>query len=166
MVLQTEGCSDYGTNANGQIKRQPFKQSQPTCYSVLQVLGTFGNGRIEAWIHKRPLKPEEMSQPRFSCCIAQRLAQFHAVNVKEPRDAELFKLILKWWGSAVDHQGADNPGQQAAACLSMSLMRRPTSHSQTCPTACIDFSACLFLACWGLARLHAVDLKERREPAC
>ena len=79
-------------------------------HSVLQVLGTFGNGRIEAWIHMRPLRPEEMCQAQFSSRIAQRLAQFHAVNVKEPREPELFKLILKWWGSAVDYQRADNPG--------------------------------------------------------
>ena len=63
----------------------------------------------------RPLKPEEMSQPQFSSRIAQRLAQFHAVNVKEPKEPELFKLILKWWGPAFYNQRADNPGQQAAA---------------------------------------------------
>lgn len=100
---------------------QPDSHSQLTRHSVLQVLGTFENGRIEAWIHMRPLKPEEMSQPHFSSRIAQRLAQFHAVNVKEPREPELFKLILKWWGSAVDCQRADSPGQ-GAACWGMSLL--------------------------------------------
>ena len=101
------------------MKLQPFKHSQLTCHNLLQVLGTFGNGRIEAWIHMRPLKPAEMSQPQFSSRIAQRLAQFHAVHVKEPREPELFKLILKWWGSAISYHGADSPGQQGAACLSM-----------------------------------------------
>ena len=72
----------------------------------------------------RPLKPEEMSQPQFSCRIAQRLAQFHAVNVREPREPDLFKLILKWWGSAVYCHRADSPIQQAAACLFMLILRR------------------------------------------
>ena len=106
------------------MKLRPFKHGHLTSHSLLQVLGTFGNGRIEAWIHMRPLKPEEMSQPQFSSRIAERLAQFHAVNVKEPREPELFKLILKWWGSAVDFHGADHPAQQAAACLSMLILRR------------------------------------------
>ena len=113
-----------GTIANSQVKPQPFTHSQLTCHCLLQVLGTFGNGRIEAWIHMRPLKPEEMSQPQYSSRIAQRLAQFHAVNVKEPREPNLFKLILKWWGSAVDCHRAENPKQQAAACLSMLILRR------------------------------------------
>ena len=78
------------------MKPQYFKHSQLMHHSLLQVLGTFGNGRIEAWIQMRPLQPEEMSQPQFSSHIAQRLAQFHAVNVKEPREPELFTVILKW----------------------------------------------------------------------
>eukprot|EP00891_Asterochloris_glomerata_P001276 jgi/Astpho2/1276/Aster-07120 len=88
-----------------------------------QVLGTFENGRIEAWIHMRPLKPEEMSQPHFSSRIAQRLAQFHAVNVKEPREPELFKLILKWLGMARELHFEDSQKQAAIRALDLDAMQ-------------------------------------------
>ena len=157
MVLWTEGAGNFGTNANSLNRPQPYKRSQLTCPSVLQVLGTFGNGRIEAWIHMRPLKPEEMCQAQFSSRIAQRLAQFHAVNVKEPREPELFKLILKWWGPAVDHQRVDNPG---CLLVHVVVMEVPPLTARPAPHQCMPLLGLL-----GASSVYAVSLKPR-EPAC
>ena len=68
------------------------------CSFILQILGTFGNGRVESWIHMRPLKPQEMCEPGNAACIARRLADFHAADIKGiSRKPQVFQRILKWY---------------------------------------------------------------------
>ena len=63
-----------------------------------QILGTFPNGRVESWIHMRPLKPEEMCEPDKAACIARRLASFHAADIRGiSKKPQVFERILKWY---------------------------------------------------------------------
>lgn len=47
---------------------------------VLQVLGTFENGRIESFLELRCLEPDEIGQPEFQGAIARTLAKFHGLS--------------------------------------------------------------------------------------
>ena len=67
---------------------------------ISKVLGTFENGRVEAFIRMRPLEPEDMRRPELAARIARRLAQFHAVPIREPRESKLFATIREWCGLA------------------------------------------------------------------
>ena len=53
----------------------------PTPALRLQLLATFGNGRIEQFLHARNLTPEEMASPRYAAAIAATLARFHAIQL-------------------------------------------------------------------------------------
>lgn len=66
------------------------------CVGALQVVGTFGNGRVETFIPYRPLTEDEMAQPKLSADIARRLAQLHAVNVEGQNEGEVFRLTRQW----------------------------------------------------------------------
>ena len=46
----------------------------------------------------RPLKPEEMCEESTAACIAQRLASFHAADIKEiSKEPQVFQRILTWY---------------------------------------------------------------------
>ncbi len=73
----------------------------------VQVLGTFGNGRVERFMEgMRHLDPSEMARPDLVPLIARRLAQFHAVALgeDEPEEPQVFNIINKWYAPA------DEPG--------------------------------------------------------
>ena len=70
--------------------------------SLLQILGTFSNGRVESWIHMRPMKPEEMCEQGNAGCIAQRLATFHAADIHNvPREPQVFQRLLTWYSKSL-----------------------------------------------------------------
>ncbi|KAK9830788.1 hypothetical protein WJX74_007122 [Apatococcus lobatus] len=68
-----------------------------------EVLGIFGNGRIEAFLKMRELQPEDMGQPDMAAKIAKRLRQLHQhVPTNVPKHVPLFddlQLLLKLAGS-------------------------------------------------------------------
>ena len=66
-------------------------------FKLLKVLATFDNGRIEAYLPMRPLKPAEMVTKAMASRIAQRLKQFHSIKgVEAPSTPELFTTISSW----------------------------------------------------------------------
>ena len=69
---------------------------------LLQILGTFSNGRVESWIHMRPLKPEEMCEKSNAGCIAQRLATFHAAKIHDiHKEPQVFQRLLTWYSKSL-----------------------------------------------------------------
>ena len=49
----------------------------------------------------RALKPEEMCEESNAACIAQRLASFHAADIKDiPKEPQVFQRILTWYSAA------------------------------------------------------------------
>ena len=61
------------------------------------MLGTFANGRVEHFMEgMRHLDPAEMARPDLVPLIARRLAQFHAVDLGEAQEPQVFDIINKW----------------------------------------------------------------------
>lgn len=75
----------------------PGSSSKKDKLAPTQVLGTFHNGRVESWLHMRPLTPEQMCELKTAACISRRLADFHAAEIEGlSKEPQVFKLILKW----------------------------------------------------------------------
>ena len=64
------------------------------------VLATFTNGRVEGWLHARPLEPVEMTDAERSPRLARLVAAFHAARVDEPREPHLWPLVRGWLETA------------------------------------------------------------------
>mmetsp|Transcript_48468 Transcript_48468/g.125744 ORF Transcript_48468/g.125744 Transcript_48468/m.125744 type:complete len:373 (-) Transcript_48468:543-1661(-) len=71
-----------------------------------QLLGTFGNGRIEQFFKARPLEPSEMTEESRQEAIAQKLAELHDFqpesdngdeSASEKRRPVVFRTIEKWF---------------------------------------------------------------------
>jgi hypothetical protein len=77
-----------------------------------QVLATFSNGRVEAWMDARPLAPEELASPTLSPRIARLLHAFHRVRVQEEATPQLWALVRSWLESACSLRLSD-PERQA-----------------------------------------------------
>ena len=74
-------------------------QWQVSIPTAAQVLGTFGNGRVERFMEgMRHLDPAEMARRDLVPLIARRLAQFHAVALGDDEDEkpQIFNIINKW----------------------------------------------------------------------
>ncbi len=88
----------FGAEVKQHRTHQCYAYCRYNCFFILQILGTFVNGRVESWIHMRPLKPEEMCERGNAACIARRLADFHAADIKGvSRKPQVFQRILKWY---------------------------------------------------------------------
>lgn len=89
-----------------------------------EILGTFDNGRVESWIHMRPLNPQEMCEPGNAACIARRLADFHAADIKGiSRKPQVFQRILKWLDQAAHMTYPDADKQKAKEAKDFKAMR-------------------------------------------
>ena len=60
------------------------------------MLGEFRNGRFETFFDSRPLEPSEMGDPIMITRIAERLADFHSVELDEPNDCQLEGTLADW----------------------------------------------------------------------
>ena len=83
----------------------------------------------------RPLNPQEMCEPGNAACIARRLADFHAADIKGiSRKPQVFQRILKWYTLSL---------MRFQHC---SLILLPFPHLSTyCfNSACARRQACLF----------------------
>jgi hypothetical protein len=76
------------------------------------VVGTFANGRIEAWLHARPLEPSELAEDALSRRIARLLRRFHGAAVDGDATPTLWTLLREWLAMASTLQLAD-PARQA-----------------------------------------------------
>ena len=79
-----------------------------------RVVGTFTNGRLEAWLPARPLEPAELADASLSPRIARLLRRFHAARVDAggPPDANLWPLLREWLQMAAALK-LDDPARQA-----------------------------------------------------
>ena len=72
-----------------------------------QLLATFDNGRLEAFLDMRTLTSVELTEPAMALRIARRLRQFHRCKVSlpgvDPAHSELFATM---WRSYVPHPGS------------------------------------------------------------
>lgn len=68
------------------------------------VIGTFCNGRVEAWLQARTLDSPDMMRPHLVGMIADHLARFHATEVQlEDTAPQLWPTIRKWCAPLATH---------------------------------------------------------------
>jgi thiamine kinase-like enzyme len=61
------------------------------------LLGTFSNGRVEAWLEARSLAEREMAIPEVIPVVAERLADLHACRIDTGEAGpQLWPTIHKW----------------------------------------------------------------------
>lgn len=99
-----------------------------------EVLGTFDNGRVETWLHMRPLTPEQMCEPGMAACIAKRLADFHAADIQGvPKEPQIFQFMLKWLDQAAGMTYPDAGKQKAKEAKDFKAMQSEImAMQQTC----------------------------------
>lgn len=64
------------------------------------LLGRFGEGRIEEFIHARTLSAADLRDPETSALIAAKLREFHALDMPFPKDVHLWRTMRKWLATA------------------------------------------------------------------
>lgn len=47
--------------------------------SFAQVLGTFGTGRLEAFLPQKCLEPDQLKDPKVAAAIGRTMCRFHAI---------------------------------------------------------------------------------------
>ncbi len=63
--------------------------------------GIFPGGRIEQYIPARPLSTTELSDPKISCKIAEKMAKIHSLNIPVSKEPEwLWKTMERWLENA------------------------------------------------------------------
>uniref|UniRef100_A0A7R9YXN4 ethanolamine kinase n=1 Tax=Chlamydomonas euryale TaxID=1486919 RepID=A0A7R9YXN4_9CHLO len=99
--LQPVAVKVFGNKTELLIDRQKELQQLHklnSCGFGAEVVGEFANGRIEAFLTAKTLKPEEMSHPKFVPRIAALLRKLHSV----PTDGKpvLWPTIMEWFEMA------------------------------------------------------------------
>ncbi|XP_059138982.1 choline/ethanolamine kinase-like isoform X2 [Physella acuta] len=59
--------------------------------------GMYHDGRIEEFIKARPLKPEDLCQPEVMVMVAEKLAQFHDLDMPLCKKPRWFKSLVRGW---------------------------------------------------------------------
>ncbi|KAF4528835.1 hypothetical protein B566_EDAN017206 [Ephemera danica] len=84
--------------------------------------GVFPGGRLEEYIPARPLRTRELSDPKLSALIGEKIALVHSMNVpisKEPR--WLWDTMSRWMQSLQEQNEEQNTSPQSAEQLSKLL---------------------------------------------
>ncbi|XP_024030892.1 probable choline kinase 2 isoform X2 [Morus notabilis] len=61
-----------------------------------RLLGRFGAGRIEEFIHARTLSAADLCDPEISALIAAKLREFHTLDMPFSKNAHLWNTLRKW----------------------------------------------------------------------
>jgi hypothetical protein len=70
---------------------------QLICELRMQVLGTFGNGRVESFLNMRTCSTEGLKVPRIAAGIAIKLRKLHGVRMpSDVGDPDIYKTIPEW----------------------------------------------------------------------
>ncbi|BFZ15776.1 hypothetical protein BsWGS_18815 [Bradybaena similaris] len=59
--------------------------------------GMYHDGRIEEFIKARPLLPEDLRKPEIMSLVAEKLAQFHALDMPLCKKPRWFKSLVRGW---------------------------------------------------------------------
>ncbi|CAJ1978293.1 unnamed protein product [Sphenostylis stenocarpa] len=64
------------------------------------LLGRFGNGRIEEFIHARTLTASDIRDPSTSALIAAKMKEFHDIDMPGPKTVNLWNRLRDWISEA------------------------------------------------------------------
>ncbi|ESR47774.1 putative choline kinase 3 [Citrus sinensis] len=61
-----------------------------------RLLGRFGDGRVEEFIHARTLSAADIRDPKISELVAAKMREFHDLKMPGPRKALLWDRLRRW----------------------------------------------------------------------
>ncbi|XP_017244188.1 probable ethanolamine kinase isoform X2 [Daucus carota subsp. sativus] len=90
----------YGPNTEYVINRERELQAIQYLSAAgfgAKLLGVFGNGMVQSFIHARTLVPLDMRKPDLAAKIAKQLRKFHQVEVPGSKEPQLWNDIFKFF---------------------------------------------------------------------
>ncbi|CAL1543165.1 unnamed protein product [Lymnaea stagnalis] len=70
--------------------------------------GMYHDGRIEEFIKARPLKPDDLRKPDVMDMVAEKLAQFHSLDMPLCKKPRWFKSLVRGWIKDIQNNFASN----------------------------------------------------------
>ncbi|XP_024397839.1 probable choline kinase 2 isoform X2 [Physcomitrium patens] len=67
------------------------------------LLGRFPNGRVEEFLRARTLEKHDLRDPEISKRIAEKLQEFHSLDMPGPRKAKLWERLRDWLVKIFEH---------------------------------------------------------------
>ncbi|KAL1819659.1 hypothetical protein DCAR_0415962 [Daucus carota subsp. sativus] len=101
----------YGPNTEYVINRERELQAIQYLSAAgfgAKLLGVFGNGMVQSFIHARTLVPLDMRKPDLAAKIAKQLRKFHQVEVPGSKEPQLWNDIFKFFKQASNLKFVDN----------------------------------------------------------
>lgn len=101
----------YGPNTEYVINRERELQAIQYLSAAgfgAKLLGVFGNGMVQSFIHARTLGPLDMRKPDLAAKIAKQLRKFHLVEVPGSKEPQLWNDIFKFFKQASNLKFDDN----------------------------------------------------------
>lgn len=77
-----------------------------------KVVATFGNGRIEEYLHLSTLEPHHLLEPRISGAVARRMRRFHTIDMLGAKEPQFLPILQRWIAEAKTLT-SDDPAKQA-----------------------------------------------------
>lgn len=81
--------------------------------------GMYHDGRIEEFIKARPLKPDDLRKPEVMDMVAEKLAQFHSLDMPLCKKPRWFKSLVRGWIKDIQNN-FDSNSSTIARLLKMS----------------------------------------------
>ncbi|GMI89240.1 choline/ethanolamine kinase 4, embryo defective 1187 [Hibiscus trionum] len=111
----------YGPNTDYVINRerelQAIKYLSAAGFGA-KLLGVFGNGMVQSFIHARTLTPSDMRKPKLASEIAKQLRRFHQVEIPGSKEPQLWVDLFKFFEKASSLQFEDTDKQKLYETIS------------------------------------------------
>ncbi|CAI9261996.1 unnamed protein product [Lactuca saligna] len=83
-----------------------------------KLLGVFGNGMMQSFIHARTLEPLDLRKPKLAAEIAKQLSRFHQVDIPGSKEPQLWIDISKFFERASSLTFDDDEKQKRYSTIS------------------------------------------------
>nr|GEW17609.1 probable ethanolamine kinase [Tanacetum cinerariifolium] len=111
----------YGPNTEYVINRERELQAIQYLSAAgfgAKLLGVFGNGMVQSFIHARTLEPLDLRKPKLAAEIAKQLNRFHQVEIPGSKEPQLWNDIFKFYERASTLTFDDHEKQKKYATIS------------------------------------------------
>nr|GLL27251.1 probable ethanolamine kinase isoform X2 [Ipomoea trifida]GMC92247.1 probable ethanolamine kinase isoform X1 [Ipomoea batatas]GMC93926.1 probable ethanolamine kinase isoform X1 [Ipomoea batatas]GMC95679.1 probable ethanolamine kinase isoform X1 [Ipomoea batatas]GMD83577.1 probable ethanolamine kinase isoform X1 [Ipomoea batatas] len=111
----------YGPNTEYVINRERELQAIPYLSAAgfgAKLLGVFGNGMVQSFIHACTLTPSDMRKPKLAAEIAKQLHKFHQVEIPGGKEPQLWHDIFKFFQKASNLEFDDSEKQRKFKTIS------------------------------------------------
>ncbi|KAK6941641.1 hypothetical protein RJ641_027018 [Dillenia turbinata] len=117
----------YGPNTEYVINRerefQAIKYLSAAGFGA-KLLGVFGNGMVQSFIHARTLTAADMRKPKIAAEIAKQLRKFHQVEIPGSKLPQLWNDIFKFFETASALEFDESEKQKKYESISFQEVRK------------------------------------------